>query len=243
MLRRLLIVVLVFLIAVVVAVDRVGAIVGAHVLASKLESDEGLPNRPSVSIHGIPFLTQAIGGKYSNVSVTASEVPVDQVPVTTLHVDLHGVHVPLSKVISGSVSQVPVDRITGSVLISFADANRYLAKHSPVHSLVSLRPGTSDAAVSVLDRTRIGGQLLHLHGVGTLSVADNVVSVDVSKLTGSGKSGGSAYSSTLSLALRALDITFPLEEIPFQLRLTSVTVTSSGIQGSGSAQRVVLGEH
>jgi hypothetical protein len=241
--RRLLLVVLVFLIAVVIAVDRVGALAAAHVLASKVESDEHLPSRPDLSIGGIPFLTQAFGGNYKDISVTAHEVPVEQVPVTTLHVTLRHAHVPFSKVIHGSVSTVPVDRITGSAFISFDDANTYLARHSPVGSLVQLRASGTPRTATVLDRISVGGRRLTLQGVGSVTVSSNVVRLDVSGLTGTLASGAQAPSSVLSLALRHLNVSFPLQSIPFQLRITSVEFTSTGITGTGVATDVVLGKH
>jgi hypothetical protein len=243
MLRRFLLVVLIFLIAVVVAADRVGALAAAHVLASKVESDEHLPNRPDVSIDGIPFLTQAFGGDYKDVSITAHDVPVAQVPVTTLHVNLHHAHLPFGRVIRGSVSTVPIDRITGSAFISFTDANDYLARHSPVASLVQLQPSGTAGSATVLDRITVGGRRLTLRGEGTVSVSNNVVRVGVSKLSGAVASGGHVASSVINLALRQLNLAFPLQSIPFQLQLTSVQITPTGITGTGVATNVVLGKH
>jgi hypothetical protein len=232
--RRFLIAILIFLIAVVMAADRVGAIVAAHVLAGKIQTDEHLPNRPSASIGGFPFLTQAFGGDYKSVTITAHEVPINRVSVTTLTAHLHGVHLPFSKVISGSVSRVPVDRVEGTAFLSFADANSYLAGHHVAGSVVRLRPGTNGTA-DVVDRLHIAGKAVSLHGVGTVSVSNNVVTVGVSHLT------GSSSSTVLSLALNRLNVGFPLSGLPFRLHLTSVTVTSSGLSGTGEATDIVLG--
>lgn len=233
MVRRLLIVVLIFLIAVVVAVDRVGGLVAAHVLASKLESDEHLPNRPSVSISGIPFLTQALSGKYHEVSVTAHEVPVEHVAVTTLIAHLHGVHVPLGKIFHGSVHTVPVDRVDGSAFVSFDDANSYLATHSPAGSLVRL-VGGSNGSVLLTDRLRLAGKVVTLHGVGSLTVSRNVIGVGVRQLTG-------APAALISGLVGNLSVTLPLQALPFRIVLQSVTVTSTGVMATGGAIGVVLG--
>ncbi len=233
MLRRLLIVVLIFLIAIVVAVDRVGALVAAHVLASKLESDEHLPSRPSVSISGIPFITQAFSGKYREVSVTAHEVPVEHVAVTTLIAHLHGVHVPLSKAFRGAVRTVPVDRVNGSAFVSFDDANAYLATHSPAGSFVRL-VGGSNGSVLLTDRVRLAGRVVTLHGVGTLRVSQNIVGVGVSRLTG-------APAGLISGVVGNLAVTLPLQALPFRIVLQSVTVTSTGVMATGGATGVVLG--
>jgi hypothetical protein len=232
-LRRLLIVLVVFLIAVVIAVDRVGELVAARVLASKIETDEHLPSRPSVSIGGVPFVTQVLGGNYHSVSVTAHEVPVEHVPVTTLIAHLHDAHIPFGHLIRGSVSKVPVDRVTGSAFVSFDDANRYLATHSPAGSLVRL-VGSTNGSLLVTDRVRLGGRPVTLRGVATLTVSLNVVRVGLDHLTG-------AAPRLISRALGPVSVTLPLQGLPFRIVLESVSVTSAGVLGKGGAKNVVLG--
>jgi hypothetical protein len=236
--RRFLIAIVLFLVVVVIAADRVGAVVAAHVLAGKVQTDEHLPHRPSASIGGIPFLTQAFGGKYKDVKITGHDVPVNGVNVTTLTVHLKGVHLSLSKALGGSVSQLPVDHATGTAFLSFADADSYLAAHRIAGSTVSLRPGSSGKVV-VLDKVRFAGQAVSLRGVGSMSVDRNTVSVGATQLTGAPL--GSAGRALLNAASRRLHISFPLLGLPFRLQLTSVAVSSSGLTGTGSATHIVLG--
>lgn len=232
MFRRLLIILVIFLIAVVIAADRIGAAVGAHVLAGKVQNFEHLPQRPSASISGIPFLTQAFGGKYHNVKITADGVPVNGVTVTTLTANLHGVHLPFSKALHGSVSQVPVDRADGTAYVSFTDANSYLAKHPVAGQNVRLSAGGSATSVNVTDQARVGGKQVSLHGVGLVSVHSNVVTVTVSQLSG----GRLPKRSPKHLA-----VSLPLQGLPFRLQLHSVKVASSGMTGTGGATNIVLG--
>lgn len=139
MLRRFLIGILVLLVVLLVVADRVGAVVAAHVLADKIQTDEHLPSRPDVSIGGFPFLTQAIAGNYSDVTVTVHGLTVSGVPVSTLVAHLHGVHVSASAAIKGDVHRVPVDRADGRVVLSFADLNRYLAGRLRISATSGLR--------------------------------------------------------------------------------------------------------
>jgi hypothetical protein len=230
--RRLLIILVIVLIAVVIAADRIGAAVGAHVLAGKVQTFEHLPNRPSATISGIPFLTQAFGGKYHDVKITAHGVPVNQVPVTTLTATLHGVHLPFSKAVHGSVSQVPVDQVDGTAFVSFSDANSYLAKHPVAGQNVRLGAASSARSVNVVDRARVGGKSVTLHGVGLVSVTNNVVTVTVGQLKGSRTPKGSAQHLTVSL---------PLQGLPFRLKLNTVKVDPTGMTGAGGATNIVLG--
>jgi LmeA-like phospholipid-binding len=236
-LRRLLIVIGVLLIVIVIAADRIGAAVGAHVLAGKVQHFEDLPQRPSASIEGIPFLTQAFGGKYNNVKITAHRVPVNDVTVTTLTANLHGVHLPFTKAVHGSVSQVPVDRANGTAFVSFADANAYLASHPVGGQHVQISAGGSANSVKVTDRARVAGATVSLHGVGLVSVSGNVVRVDVSQFSGSAGPGTPKQPGRA----RHVSVSLPLQGLPFRLQLISVNVSASGLTGTGSANDIVLG--
>jgi DUF2993 family protein len=240
MLRRFLLALLIFLLIVVVVADRVGALVAAHVLAGNVQTDENLTNRPTVSIKGIPFLTQAFGGKYHDVRLTDHGVLVNEVPITTLTVDLRGLHLSLGKALHGSVSQVPVDHVTGTAFVSFSDANSYLAHHLPAATSIRIAPGPNRRTVAVVDRVRLGGHRFTLRGNGEVTVSNNVVAVDVAGLT----PGATAVAAPLlSRALAKAPVSFPLQALPFQLKLTAVTVTTSGLSGAGRADDVVLGSH
>lgn len=222
MLRKLLIAVVLLIVVLLVVVDRVGEKVAGHVLAGKLQTDEHLPNRPSVSIDGFPFLTQAVHGRYSDLSVTAHDFKTsDGVEIHTLDAHLHGVHVPLSKVISGSVSTVPVDHVNGSAFVSFDDLTRYLAGHGVS---VTLSRATS-GSVGVIDTVRIGRHTKLLQSVATVSVSDGVVTLSVAA----------------TRHLHALSLPIPLRALPFRIDVTSVSVGANGITGTGTANHVTLG--
>ncbi|HVU61351.1 MAG TPA: DUF2993 domain-containing protein [Mycobacteriales bacterium] len=224
MLRRLLIAVLVLIVVGVVALDRIGAHVAAHVLAGKLQSEEHLPERPSASIGGFPFLTQAFGGKYDDVSVTAHNVKTtDGVTISTLSAHLHGAHVPLSKVLHGSVSRVPVDRVDGKAFVAFGDLGRYLSTQGATVTLNR----SSAHGIDLTGRLPLAGKIRLVHAVVTVAVSNSVVT-----LSGPVRLRGI----TRELALRV-----PLRALPFRFTITSVTVGADGISGTGTAKHVELG--
>ncbi|HVS68663.1 MAG TPA: DUF2993 domain-containing protein [Mycobacteriales bacterium] len=221
MLRRLLIAVLILIVAVMVVFDRIGAHVAGHVLAGKLQSDEHLPHRPSVSIGGIPFLTQAVGGDYHDVSVTAHDFRTPSgVQVTTLKAHLHSAHIPLSKVLHGSVSTVPVDRVDGTAFLSFGNVTQYLSAQG-VGSVTLSR--SSAHAIDLTGRIPLGGRLRLVHAVVLVGVSHSVVTLR-------------GASSTRPIAL-----SIPLQGLPFRINITSVTVGANGITAAGTAHHVRLG--
>jgi hypothetical protein len=223
MLRKLLLAFLVLVVVLVVVVDRVGGSVASHVLAGKLESDERLSSRPAVSIGGFPFLTQAFGGDYHDVKVTTRDFTTsDHVEIDTLTVHLHGVHVPLSKVVSGSVSTVPIDHADGTAFLSYADITTYLEGKGLA---VTLAP-TSSGAISVVGRSSSALFPRIFKGVARLGVSQSVLTLSLT--------AGRAISKPIVLPI-------PLRALPFRIVITSVQVGASGITGTGVANNVVLG--
>lgn len=221
MFRKLLLAFLVLLVLAVVVVDRVGGHVAAHVLAGKLESDEHLDSRPSVSIGGFPFLTQALNGKYDDVTVTTHNfLTPDQLRLDTLTAKLHGVHIPLSKVLDGSVKTVPVDRVDGSVSVSFGELADYLSMHGVS---VALTRSTA-TAVKVVGRLAPHSKLVQV--VGTIGVSDSTLTLSIGMGQG---------------LPRVIVLRIPLQGLPFRFEVTSIEVGLGGISGTGVARHVVLG--
>jgi hypothetical protein len=228
--KRLLILLGIFLIVVIVAVDRVGAIVAGQVLSSKLKTDEHLAHRPDVTVGGIPFLTQALRGSYSDVKVTAHDVNINNINVSTIEVQLNGAHIGWKAAVHGTVHQVPVDHADGQVTISYADVNDYL--HSR-RLTVSQGPG---GQVKVTGSLRIAGHTISASGLGTATVRPTVIVVHVKQVS----AGIGSHVSHLSLAQR-INFTLPLTGLPFQISLGTVHATAAGIVATGTASNLVLG--
>ena len=85
----------------------------------ELAAKGGLAGTPEVDITGFPFLTQAVAGRYDDVRISLTADELGQPEGTRADVALRGVQVPLSSVLSGSVQEVPVDRIDGTATLSY----------------------------------------------------------------------------------------------------------------------------
>jgi hypothetical protein len=116
---RALLVVLLVLAALLVIADRVGVAVAEDQVADRIAEQAGLPGPPEVDITGFPFLTQAVSGTYDEVRIQLTSEDLGQPDGTDADIALRGVQVPLSDVISGSVQQVPVDRVDGTATLSY----------------------------------------------------------------------------------------------------------------------------
>src|SRR4051794_22097638 len=114
-----LLVVLLLLLGLVVVADRVGVGLAEKAVAERLADSGALTGTPDVDNPGFPFLTQALGGRYDDVRISLTAGELGQPAGTRADIALRGVHVPLSSVVSGSVREVPVDRIEGTATLSY----------------------------------------------------------------------------------------------------------------------------
>jgi hypothetical protein len=228
--RRLVVGFLVVLVLLVVAADRVGAVVAAHVLASKIQTDEHLATRPDVTVGGFPFLTQVVKGRYSDVRVTSHDLDLKGVTVTTLAVQLHGAHISLGSAARDDVHQVPVDRADGQLTISYAAVDRYLASR---HLRVTQG---KNGQVAVAATVTVAGKAIGVVGTATATVSGNSVDVHVTQV---GAVAGS-HVAHLSLSQR-VSFSLPLGRLPFRIDLGSVRATSAGIVATGVTHHLVLG--
>ena len=215
---RALAVVAVLLLALAVLVDRVAVGVAEGKVASELATRGGLHGTPEVDITGFPFLTQAIGGSYDDVRISLTADELGQPAGTRADIALHGVQVPLSAVVSGSLAEVPVDRIDGSATLSYA--------------LLSAQLGQDTELTREGDRLRITrtvevlGRELRLTAVGQVTLEGSDLVVDVQKAAGAGVE---VPGFLLDRAADLLDLRYPVPALPFGLTVTSVRPAAGGV--------------
>lgn len=210
---------LLVLVALLVAADRVAAVVAEKTVADRIRVAEGLQSTPSVSIGGFPFLTQAAAGDYTDVSVTIHGLRRGGLAITSMSAHLRGVHVPLADVLRRRVGTAPVDSATGTIHLDYADLNADLAGKDLVVGYGG-RPGV----VSLRSRS------VPVSGTVRLQVSGDEISA---YLTG-------IHAAGLSLPVQGFGFTLALPSMPFGVRLTSVTCSASGVDVSAAASALVL---
>jgi hypothetical protein len=224
-----LLIALVVVLGLAVAADRIAVGIAEDKVAEQLAAKGGLAGTPSVDIAGFPFLTQAIAGDYDDVRISLTAADLGQPAGTRADVRLHGVHVPLSSVLSGSVSQVPVDRIDGTATLSYALLAAQLGGDTTLR-----REGDG---LRITKTVEVLGQTLPLTAVGTVTLDGNDLVVDVQKAAGAGVNiPGSLVDRVSDL----LDIRYTVPALPFGLRLTGVEPADDGVDITVAAQDTVL---
>ncbi|MBW3639591.1 MAG: DUF2993 domain-containing protein [Actinobacteria bacterium] len=227
--RRLLIF-LIFLLVLAAVGDRVAAGFAARTVASKLQSAAGLPERPDVDIAGVPFLTQAVAGRYERVEVSADAVPAGELSFAELTATLTGVQVPLSDVRTGDVDEVPVDMVDAQILLAYDELSR--------------RSGNRRLTVtSAGDRVRVTGSVQVL-GRTVEATAISALTVEGEDLVVTAESfevGNDAADAAVTRALRGrLDLRIPAGGLPYDLMLRGVEVEPGGVALRATARDVVL---
>ncbi|NBH05693.1 DUF2993 domain-containing protein [Amycolatopsis sp. SID8362] len=134
---------LIVLVLLLVGADFGAAAFAEHMISQKAREQLQLTDDPSVTIHGFPFLTQALGGDYRHISVSAAGLPVaDKLQDVAVNAELENVSAPLSDLTAGNTKSITIGELTGSVTIKAAD----LARLSPLDKIKDLRvePASTD---------------------------------------------------------------------------------------------------
>ena len=143
--RRLivLLVPLAVLVGIFVVVDRVAVGVAEGRIAAEIQRKQELGAPPVVQVHGFPFLTQVVRGRYKQVDADLREPDVgDDLAIDRLQVRLSGVRAKLAPLVAGDVSSIPVDSATAVATVSFRALNAAARENLPKgRSTVKFGPG------------------------------------------------------------------------------------------------------
>lgn len=227
--RRLLIA-LIVVIGLLVVADRVAVVLAERALAGQIRTELDLQETPDVSIRGIPFLTQAVGGRYREVRVLLPDV--DSGPLQNIGVDasLLGVRVPLGDVLRRQVDEVPVDRISGDLIVGYDD----LARASGISGLQITRDGD---ALRLSGSVEVLGRQVDASAVGRVEVAGNDIVINAEQAE---VAGIEVPQTALELAARLLSFRVSPSGLPLSLRITGVRTGEEALQVSAVSDDAVL---
>jgi hypothetical protein len=132
--------------------------------------------------------------------------------------------------LSGSVDQVPVDRIDGTATLSYELLSDQLGGDS------TLRP--EGDGLRITKTVEVLGQTIPLTAVGTVSLDGNQLVVDVEKAAGAGVDLPEFLVTRVS---DLLDLRYDVPALPFGLQLTGVDPADDGVHVRLEAEDAVLG--
>lgn len=233
---RKLVISLVVLLALLVAADRIGAAVASGVVADKLRTSGGLSAKPSVSIKGFPFLTQAIAGRYDRIEVSATGLSRGGVRLARLDVTVKGSRIGLRDALSGHVSSVPVEGLSATALVSYVDL---LGRSKLVGATIEpfARGGELEhVGVRVRGRVTVLGQTVMASTVSHVRLEGREIVVTATSVVVQGQSSPAVIKAIAGL----LDLRVPVGTLPYGLMLTGVQPTAAGLLLSAKSGPTVL---
>jgi LmeA-like phospholipid-binding len=272
--RRILLIGLVSLIVLLLIADRVGAVEAKSAMRKKIVASvaqsAGPGTKPpiveNVQVRGFPFLTQVLFGKYKDIRLTLDQIPTPGPEIERVSARLQGLHVPFSAAIRNKVGKVPVDKVSGTVAITYAELNKYLATAAPSGLTVTLAPadgGKQVESTATVTKEFLARQGVTIPDVGGLNLPGglgNSLGLGSLGLDGPFKLGGTSTfqvtDNKLTLKLSSLKIvgvtipgvsaipdiplSLPISGLPFHLQIVDAHSTSSGLEVSATATDVVL---
>jgi hypothetical protein len=212
--------VLILLVALLVAADRIAVAYAQNMIASKIQSQAGLSSKPSVSIKGFPFLTQVAAHDVRQVDISAANVTEAKVTISSISATATGVH------LNSSFNGATIDQIKGTALITYSSLENVLQIPG---ATVASDPSAGANAVTISE-----GSLASATGHIVLT-GPNRVTVQVNSLGGLAGllSGAFGSSSSYNLTIPAL---------PVGLKVTGLSMTSQGIVLQASAHNTSLSQ-
>lgn len=225
--RKVLLVLLFILIIGVIAADRVGVAVAQDQIAKQVAAKNDLPRKPDVKIHGIPFLTQAIGGEYKKIDVGIGQLTQQGVTLRDVKVELDHVTAPLSDVLNGDASNVVAGTATASAVVPYEEVRR----RAP-DAVKSISANGSDLQV------RGDISILGVTGDVTIVAAVRASSRGVAVTPQSVRAGGATV--PMSLLRDRFTFTVPVRDLPLGSRISKVEVTPDGLLIAATADDVHL---
>ncbi|HLM07035.1 MAG TPA: DUF2993 domain-containing protein [Blastococcus sp.] len=226
---KVLLVVVLLLLGLAYAADRAALGLAEDRVAEELAAQGDLAGAPDVEIAGFPFLTQAVAGRYEDVRISLTAAELGQPEGTRADIALHGVRVPLSSVLSGSVQQVPVDRVDGTATLSYDLLSAQLGGDTTLR-----REGDG---LRITKTVELLGQTLPLTAAGTVTLDGNELVIDVENAAGAGVDIPFFLVDRVS---DLLDLRYAVPPLPFGLRLTGVSPAEDGVEITVEATDTVL---
>lgn len=221
---RIWLIVIVVIAGLLVAADRIAAAVTEDKLAAKIQTSQHLSQKPSVSISGFPFLTQVVSRNFGHATVDIANFNSGEVPIAHIHADLTGVHV------SSGYNSATVDTLVGTATLEYSAVSRVLSRDISNIGQLNLSQGT-------------GNQVKATYGVLGVNISADVA---VNVLSGNSLEFKTTKIHTplsgLGINASGFDVKVPLNGLPFGMKLSSLKVTSTGVDISATGTNVPLTE-
>jgi hypothetical protein len=224
--RKGLVIVLILVIGLVIAADRIGLWVAQDQIAKNVASQYDLDHKPEVKIKGFPFLNQALNGQYGEIDVNVGDVTQLGVHLTGTVVTLKGVKAPLSDAVHGDSSKMVADTATSTATVSYADVDKEAPRGLKISAKGKALQVRGPVSVLGLSRTV----------TATVTVRPSGRSVRV--LPQTVDAGGTTI--PVALVQQVFSFTMPVKGLPLNTRISDVQIGQDGLRVTTTGEHVSL---
>jgi hypothetical protein len=211
---------LVVLLLLLIGADRVSAALAENAAATTFQNSEHLDQKPSVKIHGFPFLTQLVSGTLDEVTSVAKDVVVGDsgrtLRISKVSIRLNDVHV------ARSLSSVRAETASAHALISYSDLSQTLG----VKISFAGRSSDGSGRVKATKTVSVDGQQISGDVSAQVSVSRNVLSFESPQVAVDGVQAPDEVADALASVFGA---PIRLSPLPFGVTVESVTATAAGV--------------
>jgi hypothetical protein len=211
--------------------DRMGAALAERKASEFVSQPFGHP--ANVRVHGTPFLTQALRGRYADVEVSGGGLVIGEMAGATLDAHLYNVLLPLRELLGGRTTELPCERVEGRIVLPYGELAR--VSRIPGLSLTFVAGRlTATAAVPVPGI----GQLARVSGEAVLRIMPGgAVWLRVRRIA---VAGISLPSFIMKQLIPSLSVPIVLPALPYGLVLEELIPSESGLVVRASAVDVVF---
>lgn len=210
--------------------DRLLAALAERRAAAALAAAFG--SLPTVRFHGLPFLTQALRGRYREVDVTGAGLRLGELTAETAHVRLANAYLSARDLRGGRVAELPCEHLAARLVLAYPE----LARLSRVPGLSLQFTGGHLVATAALPVPGLG-QLARVSGRADLALEGGAVRLRVSDLS---VAGISLTALVIRQLVPRMNVPIPLPPLPWGLRLDDLVPREGGLVVVASAAAVVL---
>jgi hypothetical protein len=212
---------LIVLIILLVAVDRVAVAGVERDLANRIAAASDLSGTPTVTIEGIPFLTQAVSGRYPEVRFNLGTLTYGGVPVKNLRGAAYDVTAPLTDVLQNRAN-IQARRVTVSGTLTSATIDKYAPQGVKISGNGQRLVASGEVMVGV-NKVKFSAEMKVL-------VADGGIKLQAEKIKG-----------VPAQLAQFVSYTIPFKgKLPFDVRVTGVRSVAEGLEFSAEASDVPL---
>jgi len=225
---------LVLFAALLVAADRMALVVAERAAAKTIQVAQHLDRAPSVSIGGVPFLTQLAAGRFRDVTVTASDLSVGRdgrsVRISKVTANLRGVQ------IARDLSSVHADTATATGAISYRDLSATLG--------VPLAYGgpSADGAgrITASKVVSIAGRQLRGSATAEITIVADSLTFLSPQVSVEGVGGAAVPQPVIDALASLFGDPLALTRLPFGLTVRSVTADRQGVRITLTGNKLVF---